>query len=69
MVTFQDVCHVVLYFLMFSVSFYCLSGIDFSKIFLNHPNRAFKAQMLLLILSCAIGYLATRFILAITFQL
>jgi len=69
MVTFKELCRVVLYFMMFGVSFYCLSGVDFGKVFLNQPNKSFKAQMLLVLLSLAIGFLATQFILAIMFQL
>lgn len=69
MVTIKDISKVVLYFMMFGTSFYCLSGLDFGKLFLNHPQKAFKAQMLLLLMSLALGFLSAQFILAIMFQL
>lgn len=67
-ITITDILRVILYFVMFGTSFYCLSGVDFSKLFLNQPNKAFKAQMLLIILSLALGFLSTQFILAIMFK-
>lgn len=65
----NEIFKVILHFMMFGVSFYCLSGVDFAKFFLNSPNKAFKAQMLLMLLSLALGFLSSQFILAIMFKL
>ena len=56
----------IIYFMMFSLCFYCLSGINLSAILLPGKNRAFKGQMLLWLSALALGYLAASFILAIT---
>lgn len=64
----EKISRVILHFMMFGISFYCLSGVDFAKFFLRTENRAFKAQVLLLLLSLALGYLSSQFILAIMFK-
>ena len=54
---------------MFGFSFYALSSLDLSKVLLPVANRKGKAQLLLVLLSLALGYLAAEFILAIRFQI
>lgn len=56
---------ITVYFLMFILTFYCLSGIDLGKVMLPGKNRAFKGQMLLWLLSLAVAYGATEFIFAL----
>jgi uncharacterized membrane protein YwzB len=54
---------------MFGFSFYALSSLNLGKIMLPGNNRAVKAQLLLILLSLALGYLSAQFILAIVYQL
>ena len=54
------------YFVMFSLSFYCLSGLDLGKIMLPSDKKTVKAWILLWLMSLALGYLAGTFILTIT---
>ncbi len=60
---------IILHIITFSFSFYCLSGIDFSKFMLNRPDRAAKATVLLFLLSMGLGYLTAQFLIAIMYSL
>lgn len=61
----HQVVKIIIYFICFTASFYCLSGVDFSKFLLMSKNRVIKAQMLLIILSLALGYLSGQFLIVI----
>ncbi len=65
----KEIARILLHFGTFGFSFYCLSGLDFSKLMLNNPQKATKAQALLFMLSMALGYLAAQFILAIMYNI
>lgn len=62
------IAKMVTYLLCFTVSFYGLSAIDFSKILLPGPKKQAKAILLLVLLSLALGYLSATFILTISFK-
>lgn len=64
-----EITRILLHFGAFGFSFYCLSGLDLSKLMLNTPQRTAKAQFLLLMMSMALGYLVAQFILAIMYRL
>ncbi len=55
----------IIYLVMFGLSFFALSGLDLGKLCLPGKNRAFKAQLLLLLMSLALGYLTGQFFIAI----
>ncbi|MGN1399313.1 MAG: DUF1146 family protein [Erysipelotrichaceae bacterium] len=61
----HQIVKIITYFICFTVSFYCLSGVDFSKILLMNKSRVVKAQLLLVLLSLALGYLSGQFLIAI----
>lgn len=65
----NTIVKIILHIITFSFSFYCLSGIDFSKFMLNRPDRAAKATVLLFLLSMGLGYLAAQFLIAIMYSL
>ncbi|MBQ9035880.1 MAG: DUF1146 domain-containing protein [Erysipelotrichaceae bacterium] len=65
----KEIARIILHFGTFAFSFYCLSGLDLSKIMLKTPQRNTKAQVLLLMMSMALGYLVAQFILAIMYRL
>lgn len=65
----KEIARILLYFAMFGFSFYSLSSLDLAKIMLNCSNRKAKAQLLLILLSLALGYLSAQFILTIQFQI
>ena len=65
----EEIGRILLYFITFGLSFYCLSGIDFAKVMLPKNDRPAKAQFLLILLSMALGYLVAQFILAIMYHL
>ena len=54
---------------MFFASFYVLSSLNLQKLLLPTEKRAVKAQILLLLLSMALGFLCAQFLLAIMYQL
>lgn len=60
---------IILHIITFSFSFYCLSGLDLSKIMLNTPERGAKGQVLLFMMSMALGYLVAQFLIAIMYSL
>ena len=64
----EEIGRIVLHFVTFGFSFYCLSGLDLSKLMLNTPQRSTKAQVLLFMMSLALGYLSAQFILAIMYH-
>ena len=68
-INFTEIARILLYFAMFGFSFYCLSGLDLSKIMLNTPERGVKGQAFLILMSLALGYLAAQFILGIVYQI
>ena len=63
------VVKVILHIITFSFSFYCLSGLDLSKVMLNTPERGAKGQILLFLMSMALGYLVAQFLIAIMYSL
>ena len=63
------VVKVILHIITFSFSFYCLSGLDLSKIMLNTPERGAKGQILLFLMSMALGYLVAQFLIARMYSL
>ena len=65
----REIARILLHFGAFGFSFYCLSGLDLSKLMLNTPQRSTKGQVLLLMMSMALGYLCAQFILAIAYHL
>lgn len=66
---FEELARIIIHFLMFGVSFYALSSLDLAKVLLPVKDRSMKAQILLVLLSLALGYLSAQFILAIRYQL
>ena len=60
---------IILHIITFSFSFYCLSGLDLSKTMLNTPERGAKGQILLFLMSMALGYLVAQFLIAIMYSL
>ena len=60
---------IILHIITFSFSFYCLSGLDLSKIMLNTPERGAKGQVLLFMMSMALGYLVAQFLIVIMYRL
>ncbi len=66
---FEEIARIFIHFVMFGVSFYALSSLDLAKLLLPVNNRNTKAQLLLILLSLALGYLTAQFILAIRYQL
>ncbi len=66
---FEELARIIIHFLMFGVSFYALSSLDLAKVLLPVKDRSTKAQILLVLLSLALGYLSAQFILAIRYQL
>lgn len=65
---FKEVSRIALHFIMFIFSFYCLSSLDLAKVLLPVENRVAKAQFLVILLSMALGYLSSQFILAIIYK-
>ncbi|NMA16012.1 MAG: DUF1146 domain-containing protein [Erysipelotrichia bacterium] len=65
---FKEVSRIALHFIMFIFSFYCLSSLDLAKVLLPVENRVVKAQFLVILLSMALGYLSSQFILAIIYK-
>lgn len=65
----KEIGRIAVYFLMFFVSFFCLSSLDLAKILLPVNNRALKAQLLLMLLSMALAYLAGSFIFEIMYKI
>ena len=65
---FKEVSRIALHFIMFIFSFYCLSSLDLAKVLLPVENRVVKAQFLVILLSIALGYLSSQFILAIIYK-
>ncbi|MDD6468144.1 MAG: DUF1146 family protein [Erysipelotrichaceae bacterium] len=55
---------VVVHFLSFFVSFYCLTGLNLEKILFK--GQVAKAQVFLLLSSIALGYLVAQFFLTIS---
>ncbi len=66
---FEELARIIIHFLMFGVSFYALSSLDLAKVLLPVKDRSMKAQILLVLLSLALGYLSAQFIMAIRYQL
>lgn len=66
MTNIQIITRLLLYFASFGFSFYCLSGLDLSRLMLNSPERNTKATLLLVFMSLALGFLVAQFIIAIT---
>ncbi|MBE6125101.1 MAG: DUF1146 domain-containing protein [Erysipelotrichaceae bacterium] len=65
----NTIVKIILHIITFSFSFYCLSGLDLSKIMLNTPERGAKGQVLLFLMSMALGYLVAQFLIAIMYRL
>lgn len=65
----NTIVKIILHIITFSFSFYCLSGLDLSKIMLNTPERGAKGQVLLFMMSMALGYLVAQFLIAIMYRL
>lgn len=65
----NELTRIILHFAMFGFSFYALSSLDLGKVLLPGPGRGTKAQLLLILLSLALGYLSAQFLLAIVYQL
>ena len=61
----KQIAQLVLYFMMMWASFWCLSSIDFAKIMLPVETRPAKARLLVILMSLALGFLSSQFILAI----
>ncbi|MBQ7223400.1 MAG: DUF1146 domain-containing protein [Erysipelotrichaceae bacterium] len=66
---FREIARIILHFATFGFSFYCLSSLDLGKIMLNSPDKRTKAQLLLVMMSMALGYLSAQFILAIMYHM
>ncbi len=49
-----------LYLMMFAVSFWALSGLDFAKVL--RKGQANKAQVLLFLMSLALGWMSAEFL-------
>ncbi len=64
----REISRIFLHFAAFGFSFYCLSGLDVSKLMLNTPERNTKATLLLVFMSMAMGYLVAQFILSIFYN-
>ena len=56
---------IALYFVMFGVSLYGLSAVNFSA--LMHPAKTKQAQVLIILLAMGLAYLATQFLLGLRF--
>jgi len=67
MLMFDQILKVGIYILAFIASFYCLSGLDLAKVL--RKSEVQKAQVLLLLMSLALGYLVGSFLLAIMSKL
>ncbi|MBQ1877481.1 MAG: DUF1146 domain-containing protein [Erysipelotrichaceae bacterium] len=65
----REIARIILHFATFGFSFYCLSSLDLGKIMLNSPDKGTKAQLLLVMMSMALGYLSAQFILAIMYHM
>lgn len=65
----KEISRIVIHFAAFGFSFYCLSGLDFGKLFLKTPERNTKATLLLIMMSMALGFLVAQFLLAITYNI
>ena len=65
----EEIGRILLHFGTFGFSLYCLSELDLSRIMLNTPARSTKGQILLFMMSMALGYLCAQFILAIAYHL
>ncbi len=65
----KEIARIFIHFAMFGFSFYCLSGLDLSKLMLPGPERNTKATVLLLMLSAALGYLTAQFLLSIMYKI
>ena len=64
---FDQILRVGIYILAFIASFYCLSGLDLAKVLRKAEVQ--KAQVLLLLMSMALGYLVGSFLLSIMSKL
>ena len=64
---FKEVSRIFLHFAAFGFSFYCLSGLNLSKLMLNTPERDTKALLLLTLMSLGLGYLVAQFLLSIVY--
>ncbi len=64
---FKEVSRIFLHFAAFGFSFYCLSGLNLSKLMLNTPERDTKALVLLILMSLGLGYLVAQFLLSIVY--
>jgi len=65
----KEIARILLHFAAFGFCFYALSSLDLAKVLLPTNNRKTKAQLLLLLLSAALGYLVAQFILAIMYNI
>ena len=65
----NTIVKIIMHIITFSFSFYCLSGLDLSKIMLNTPERGAKGQVLLFMMSMALGYLVAQFLIVIMYRL
>lgn len=64
----NSIVKIILHIITFSFSFYCLSGLDLSKLMLNRPDRGAKGFVLLFLMSMGLGYLAAQFLIAIMYS-
>ena len=60
------VIRIVLHIVSFGVCWYALSGLDWAKFI--KQGRVMQAQLLLIVLSMALGYLLAQFLMAIGFS-
>ncbi len=60
------IIRIVLHIVSFGVCWYALNGLDWSKFI--KQGKVVQAQLLLIVLSMALGYLLAQFLLAIGFS-
>ena len=61
------IVRVIIYFVTFTVSLYCLNAINFAKII--HPNKVVQTQVLVILLAMALAYLVTQFLLGLNLSI
>ncbi len=62
----EVIVKISLHVVMFMISFYALSGIDFSRFI--YKKQVVKAQMMLVLFSMALSYLSSQFMIALMVQ-
>jgi len=61
------IVQIILHMICFAVAFYSLNGIDLNRFI--KQGRVLQAQLLLMILSMALGYLMAQFLLALSYPM